>query len=249
MSYLLFYKTPAIASLLFSAALSVSAADNLNAAQMSCLLEPNSQVEISSQVTGIVKEVAVKRGDSVEKGDLLLALEDEVAQNTLDIARARYAYAKQQVQRNDNIADKGFISEAQHQELLTNKKLAWLSVKEAKVILKQQSIRSPIQGVIVKRHVSAGEYISVDPLFEVVSLDPLHAEVVFRASEYGQIKTGMTVQLTLDGYPEQHQGEVTIVDPVIDAASGTFGVRVELPNPDKKIPSGLNCRINFNNAQ
>ena len=211
--------------------------------QVSCLLEPNNKIKVSSQVTGIVKEVNIKRGDRVSGGQVLLTLEDDSVRNTLEIAKVRYKYAKLNLERNVELISEGFISDAQHQELITNEKLAWLSVKEANILLQKQSIHSPIRGVVVKKHISVGEYVSVDPLVEVVNIDPLYAEVVFRANRYHTFKLGKEVTLQLEGKQAPYKGVVTVIDPVIDAASGTFGIRVEVPNPDEKITPGLNCRV------
>ncbi len=220
--------------------------NDLNDAQLSCLLEPSNRVKISSQVAGIVKEIKANRGDRVKKGQLLLMLEDGVARTTLDMAKAKLEYASTQLDRNEEIVLKGYMSDAQHHEFIVNKELARLAVKEAEELLKQQAIYSPITGVVVKRNVSVGEYVGIDPLFEIVSLDPLYAEVVLRAKEYGAIDTGMKTFLQLVAQPDtRYSGKITIVDPIIDAASGTFGVRVEMPNPGEKVPAGVNCQVQF----
>jgi multidrug efflux pump subunit AcrA (membrane-fusion protein) len=63
---------------------------------------------------------------------------------------------------------------------------------------------------------------------------------------YGSIKVGMMGDVSLAApLRGVHKAKVTVVDPVIDAASGTFGVRLELPNPGGKLPSGIKCRVRF----
>jgi len=81
---------------------------------------------------------------------------------------------------------------------------------------------------------------------ELVDLDPLHAEIVLRGDYYGSIEIGMRVTIEVGGAaPGQYQGSVTIVDQVIDAASGTFGAQVELPNPNFSLPADLKCQALF----
>ena len=66
------------------------------------------------------------------------------------------------------------------------------------------------------------------------------------AELYGALHTGMTAQILPDSLPDaQLHAEVTIVDKVIDAASGTYGVRLKLNNPNYKIPGGLKCKVRF----
>ena len=93
---------------------------------------------------------------------------------------------------------------------------------------------------------ASGEYVSEADTIRVVEIDPLYVEVVMPIEQFGSIRKGMTARV----FPEQPIGgeytaTVTIVDQLVDAASGTFGVRLELPNKDRKVPAGLKCGIEF----
>ena len=81
---------------------------------------------------------------------------------------------------------------------------------------------------------------------KIASLDPLYVEVIVPASYYGVIKKGALAEII----PEESLGgkysaRVVIVDQVMDAASGTFGVRLVLSNPGEKLPAGVKCRVLF----
>lgn len=91
-----------------------------------------------------------------------------------------------------------------------------------------------------------GEFVSDDEILRLVQLDPLHIEVVVPVEYLDSIRTGM--QATV--HPQQpvggeYQAEVVTVDQVVDAASGTFGVRLALPNHEYKLPAGLRCTVAF----
>jgi multidrug efflux pump subunit AcrA (membrane-fusion protein) len=82
------------------------------------------------------------------------------------------------------------------------------------------------------------------PIAKLAEIDPLNVEVILPVTLYGRIKVGMRAQVV----PEQpiggrHEASVKVVDRVIDAASGTFGVRLQLPNPGNRIPAGVKCRV------
>jgi multidrug efflux pump subunit AcrA (membrane-fusion protein) len=100
--------------------------------------------------------------------------------------------------------------------------------------------------VVVERYVSPGEYVNSQPLLRVAQIDPLRVEVIVPAQIFGRIIPGMTAIIVpeLPEYGEQ-TATVTIVDKVIDAASSTFGVRLELPNAEQQMPSGLRCLVRF----
>ena len=81
-------------------------------------------------------------------------------------------------------------------------------------------------------------------------LDPLHAEVVMSAEYYGTIKKGAEVEIYPDDQEDNaYSGKVIIVDQIIDAASSTFGVRIELPNSKLILPAGLKCKVRFINER
>ena len=121
-----------------------------------------------------------------------------------------------------------------------------MELKKAQAILDRCSIKSPISGVVVERYVSPGEYVDNQPLLRVAKIDPLRVGVIVPAQMFGRVIPGMTATIV----PEiREYGEltatVTIVDKVIDAASNTFGVRLELPNVEQQVPSGLKCLVRF----
>ena len=217
--------------------------------QLSCLLEPSREIKISSHVAGIVSAVNTERGSQVKKGQLLVELESGLERAALDSVKARAEFSTRKLERNKDLLRKGLLSDFEQDELLTDKQLAQLAIREAEERLNQRKLYSPVDAVVVKRSISIGEYVGTEPVLELVSLNPLHAEIVLRAEHYGQIKPGMQVSVAIGGQKDVFQGTVKIVDQVIDAASGTYGVRVELPNPDSKLPAGLKCRVEFEVAE
>jgi len=218
---------------------------------LSCLLEPSSETKLSSPVSGVVATVSAERGGKVTKGQEVLMLESELDKASLKSAKARAEFAARKLERNRSLLEQGLLSDFERDELVTEHQLARLAVSESESRLSQRSLRSPINGVVVKRHVSVGEYVGSEPVMELVALNPLHAEVIMRASRYGDISEGMAVLVSIDSpvvqEPEasRYSGVVTVVDRVIDAASGTFGFRVRVENSQLALPAGLKCSIKF----
>ena len=166
-----------------------------------------------------------ERAEELQKGSFVSA-------NARDEAEAEYRLAKEQLRAAQE-----------------NRKMAELEVKRAQEVLSQRSIRSPVNGVVVAVLLRPGELASSnqkDPIMKLVEIDPLNVELVLPVSKYGKIKVGQRAIVM----PEQPVGgkytaRVEIVDPVVDAASGTFGVRLRLPNPKNRIPAGVKCRARF----
>ncbi len=210
------------------------------------LLAPNEVVEFSSQVPGIIEKMHVERGDEVKKGQILVRLKSGVEKAAVNLAKARVDFGRRKAHRNEELYKKQLISVHDHDELETEIQKAQLELAEAEERLKLRTIQSTINGVVVKRTGAAGAYVGENSFLTVARIDPLNVEVIVPAIYFGEIKKGSFAQVLLDKPIEgSYKAKVVIIDQVIDAASGTFGVRLELPNPKLTLPAGLKCRVIF----
>jgi multidrug efflux pump subunit AcrA (membrane-fusion protein) len=113
--------------------------------------------------------------------------------------------------------------------------------------LELRTIRSPIDGIVVDRYATVGESVEGRSIMKLAQVNPLKVEMIAPTEYFGQIQKGMHAEI----YPEQPANEmfratVTIVDKLIDPASGSFTVRMKLPNPDDRLVGGVNCLARFN---
>ena len=240
---------------------------------LDCLILPDVVADLGSEVEGVLEEVTVRRGDRVSKGQILARLEDDVESASVALSKARLArqanmksleaqsnFARRRLKRLQEMATGESVSiyevdeaKTQTQEALyaleaakEDRRLSELELSRAKASLELRTIRSPIDGIVVERFQSAGERVDVDPVLRVARIDPLRVEVVAPVGRFGSVAVGskaiVVPEPPLSG---EYEAEVTIVDKVIDAASGTFGVRLEIPNPGFALPGGLRCEIRF----
>lgn len=241
--------------------------------EMDCMIEPNTVINLSTAVEGIIDTIKVDRGDSVKKGQLLAKLDSDVQKANVNLARARYemdanlnagkvrlAYAARKSIRSKELYQNNFISTDKKDDIETEKRLAELKKNEneenqilAKIQLesaiaayKLRIITSPINGIVVEKYLSVGEFAQAQPIMRLASIDPLYIEVISHAQFYGKIKKGMRAIVK----PEEPIGGsykvvVTHVDHILDGASGTFGIRLELENKEHKIPAGAECKVIF----
>ena len=239
------------------------------------LIEPKLSTNVGSSTPGILESVSVDRGDMVKEGQVVAMLQAGVEKSTMELAKARaemdatikakraeLEYAERNKERKkelyerktlsfqewDEAETRRILAELALNEALEAKRLAELEYKRSVEVVKRMSIRSPVQGVVVERYLHPGEYIEDKPVMKLAQIDPLHVEVIMPVSMLGAVKVGMVAEVK----PEApvggvYRAKVTIVDKVVDAASGTFGVRLELPNSDYKLPPGLKCRVRFLN--
>lgn len=141
------------------------------------------------------------------------------------------------------------LAEAEVIEARDNKNLAQLEVRENEEVLRLKTLLSPFNGVVMERLHHPGEVARSDdksPLLKLAEIDPLHVEVVLPVAALGKIQVNDPVDITIDALEKPtFTARVKVVDQVLDAASGTFGVRLELRNPEFKIPAGIRCQAHL----
>jgi len=243
------------------------------AAEFDGVIEPYRIVKVGSGVPGIIETVNVDRGDFVQKGQVVATLQSGVEKATMEAARARAEmeatvrakqarldFSKRKKSREEELYKKAalpfsqmdetetsrILAEMELQEAIENKRLAELEYKRSVEVVDRLTIRSPINGVVVERLLSPGEYIEDQAVLKLAQIDPLNVEVILPVTFFPSIKVGMRAKVVPEApVGGQYFAEIKIVDRVIDAASGTFGVRLELPNPNNRLPAGLKCKVIF----
>ena len=85
-----------------------------------------------------------------------------------------------------------------------------------------------------------------DPILKMMEIDPLHVELVLPITHFGKIKRGQRARILPEPpFGGTYSAVVDVIDITVDAASGTFGARLILPNPGNRIPAGIKCRARF----
>ena len=247
---------------------------NASATEFECVIEPYQLVKLASPVVGVIARLDVDRGDVVRQGQIVGKLADGVEEAMLVLAKARatneyvskshearlqlfrskhkrlndlYSKAISSQASLEEADAEAKVAEQQLKEAELNREVAKLEIRHAEEVLKQRTLISPIDGVVVERLLVPGEYRNEQsPILSLAQIDPLRVEVYVPIAYYGQIGTGSKAEVR----PEKPVGDiftaiVTVVDRVLDAASGTFGVRLALPNPDFLLPAGIACKVLF----
>ena len=239
-----------------------------------CVIEPKSTIELGSPEEGIISEIAVERGDSVAAGDIVARLDSELQRLTVELARiragsdvevrqnrARLSFRERETARVEKLYERDVVSTKTREEAAIESDLARYGVESAELQLKlaqvelaqararldRRRILSPVDGVVVAVDMAPGEYAyEQSPVMTIAEIDPLYVEVYVPIAHYGQVHAGMPAEVRPQApIGGTHRARVKVVDRVFDAASGTFGVRLEVPNRDFRLPAGLKCRVRF----
>ena len=239
-----------------------------------CVVDPSATLKLGSPVSGLLAEVLVDRGDFVTAGQAVAKLESGIdeatveldalqadsteelnaAQTKLDLANSRLARTKalaaKGVSTNEQVEQQSAevqVAERERDLEVQKRKLAALELDRSRAQLERRTIRAPIAGYIAVRGLGPGEYVDQNAaIVTLVALDPLRVEAFLPVSYWQQVQPGMVAQVTLiEPSAGRYPATVSIVDRVFDAASGTFGVRLDLHNPDGALPAGQRCTVAF----
>ena len=238
---------------------------------LDCVIEPSKLIEMSSQVRGVLETVYVERGDFVKKGQLVAKLMSGVEKASVQLSRDRAKMevdiksrkAERQF-RNNNLKQitglyhKKLASQREYDDAKTLsvvadielekarelKHLAVLELRRTQEVLKLRSMHSVVNGVVVEVMKSPGEFVEEQPVMKIAQINPLNIEVIVPEQLMGNIKIGQESNVILDKPTDSSLvAKVSIIDQVIDASSGTFGVRLTLANPGNKIHAGQRCSV------
>lgn len=242
---------------------------------LDCVVEPSNLVRLGSAVPGLLAATRYDKSDFVSPGTIMARLESRVEEATLAIStelaehsigvelrQTTASFGERTRKRNVSLVKTSSISAQNMDQLDTESRIAQLQVRQENDNLRLAKLRverdqasldrrlivSPIEGTVVKRYKSAGEYVDNDPVYEIAQLNPLHVEVIVPLEYLGTLESGMRGGVTIlaPGFDDQVlDAQVRRIDAVSDAASATYGVRLVLDNPELKIPSGVRCQVDF----
>ncbi len=213
--------------------------------EVSCLIQPSLEVNVGTPVDGVIEVMNVDRGDIVSPGQLLARLNSAVESASVDTQAAKAGFGARKRQRNEELQRKQLISTQELDELTTEQQMAELELRERRERLKLRSIQSPIRGVVVDVYRQRGDLVKQEKIFRIAQLDPLYVETILPSRMFGKVRSGQAFDVLPELGPSAQKAKVSQVDRVIDAASGTFRVRLLLSNPRFELPSGQRCAINF----
>jgi RND family efflux transporter MFP subunit len=237
---------------------------------VSCIIRPRQVVQLASSISGRIAEEFVDRGDTVSQGQVVAKLESSIEEAQLALDRYKAAnsteqesaetdlgFNERQLARKQKLRDNMFAKIDDVDDYTTRAMQDDISIRKAQInqhlaaleavrsagALNLRSVKSSVDGVVTERKLQPGEYVyEQTPIMTIAQIDPLSVELVVSAQRYGTIKVGQLVEI----HPNPPVGgvyrvKVDVVDPIIDAASETFGVRLILPNPERAIPAGIRC--------
>ena len=208
-------------------------------------LRSDETIIVRPEIAGRVAQIHFREGQHVAKGAVLVRLDDSVQKADLDKARANLVLSKSKLDRAVGLKQQGFVSGQASDEAENLYKVARADVEAMEARVSKATITAPFAGTIGLRQVSLGDYVKEgQDIVNLESLDPL--KVDFRVPEMAlsQVKSGQTLQITLDAVPDRaFDGHVIAINPLIDAGGRSIVIRAQVSNRDGKLRPGMFARV------
>jgi len=208
-------------------------------------IEADESIEVTSQVSGVVKSLPFAEGKRVGAGALLAQLDDSEELAAAHRATAEREQAEANAGRAEKLAEQQVISQAELDAVRAQLKVAQANEAEALAKLEKLRIRAPWPGIAGRRRVSPGAYVRPgDVITEVARVGEV--KVGFAAPERytTDLKRGVEVEATVPAFPgETFTGRVSVVDPIVDPETRTIQIVARLPNPEGKLKPGMSANV------
>jgi len=236
-------------------------------------LKPIAQVDVVSKMTGRIDQLSAEIGDWVQKGTLIAKVdEDEVRQQVnraaaaLEVAKASLSQKqtdleilKKELDRAVELHENQLIprrdldtAEARYRGAIAQEKLAEAQIDQAQAELRELRVRldntrilAPISGLVGKRHLDNGALVNPSmPVVSLVDLSTMVMEINAPEKDLVKIRPGLEANIVLDAYPEQKfKGRVIRLSPILDPATRTGSVEIEVPNPKMMLKAEMFARV------
>lgn len=227
-------------------------------------IESVTQVDVGTQVTGIIDKLYADFNSVVTKGQLIAEIEKTLLQSDLtsaeanvESARLTYEYNLTNYQRDKALHDKKLISDYEFQTSTKDLEVSKTAYDKAKADrvraaknLNYAEIYSPIDGIVISREVEVGQTVvsnmNVANLYTIADLDNMQVIGNVDEADIGQVKVGQAVTFSVDAYSDElFEGQVTQVrlNPTTESNVVTYEVVVAAPNPEHKLIPGLTANL------
>lgn len=207
-------------------------------------IEANEQIEVRSEISGLVRNISFQEGSNVSKGQVLLKIDDAELRAQLAQAQTRQSLAAENERRAGLLLKKEAISQEEYDVARADLKSAQAQSQLIQAQLSKTSIRAPFSGRIGLRAISVGGYLSPQTVVaNLMSINPVKLTFSVPEKYSNQVKVNTPVTFTVAGSNEKYTANVYAIEPGIDATTRTLQLRAKAENPDGKVLPGSFANI------
>lgn len=198
-------------------------------------------VDVSNELPGTVSEIAFSSGDVVQKGELLVQVDDSIEQAELPGLMAQLELARMDVVRTRELIDRELTSAEDLDQAQSELQQVESAVAALKANIAKKAVRAPFAGTLGIRQVDLGEYLPAGtPIVTLQSLGQLHVDFSLPEEFIDDVAAGQQVNVRVSTYPRRtFTGELSAVSVTIDPSSHNFAAQAVIDNPDGRLRPGM----------
>jgi membrane fusion protein (multidrug efflux system) len=196
---------------------------------------------VSSELGGVVSQIAFENGGTAKKGDLLLQLDASAEEALLRSAEAEAELARQDLERTRGLASQKVVSKAELDAAQSKFNRLNAVVDQMRSNIRKKTIIAPFDGQLGIRQVNVGQMINAgQQVVPLTSLDPVFADFALPQQYLGQLTPGLDVHMTTDALPGRvFNGKLTAINSMVDSSTRNITLQATLENPDHALRPGM----------
>jgi len=215
-----------------------------NTLSLSGSIEANEQVQITSEVSGIAQNIYFKEGQAVQKGEILLKINDIELRAQAGATKTRQNLASENERRAKLLLQKEAISQEEYDIASADFKTAQAQTQLLNAQIAKTSIRAPFSGTIGLRNISPGTYVTPQTLITTL-VNSSNVKITFSVPEKyaSQMKVNSKITFTVAGDSVKHPATIYALEPAVEAATRTLRMRALAPNGNGKLLPGTFANV------
>ena len=196
---------------------------------------------VSSELGGVVSQIAFENGGAAKKGDLLVQLDASAEEALLRSAEAEAELARQDLERTRGLASQKVLSKAELDAAQSKFNRLNAVVDQMRSNIRKKTIIAPFDGQLGIRQVNVGQMINAgQQVVPLTSLDPVFADFALPQQYLGQLEPGLEVHVTTDALPGRvFNGKLTAINSMVDSSTRNITLQATLENPDHALRPGM----------
>ena len=202
-------------------------------------------VNVTTEVAGLVREIAFESGAVVKQGDLLIRLDTSSEEAQLRANQAQLDLARINVERIRKLRDENMVSQSDLDTAEATLKQDQANTDTITTAIEKKTIRAPFAGRLGIRQINLGQYLDVGkPIVSLQSLAPIYAEFSLPQQELSRLNPGLKVRLQTDAWPDRtFEGTLTAINPDLDASTRSVGIQATFTNSDQLLRPGMFAQV------
>jgi membrane fusion protein (multidrug efflux system) len=203
-------------------------------------------VELGTEVTGLVKQVLVKSGQEVQKGDLLIELSQDADRAQLLALQAQADLARVISERDKAQLEINAISKNAFDASQADYKAKLAQVAQQTALVEKKNLHAPFTGKVGIVTINPGQFINTgDKLLTIQTVDPVFIDFTMAQTASENIKVGQVIRVKAEGIAKEFTGKVTAISPKVDTNTRNLQVEALVSNTDKKLFPGMFTNVSI----